>query len=98
MSMLPPQVLALRCESQASVTFCPWPVPAFSQQSTFHAQVQSSHNGAGPEGLLAGFSSLQRYGTVCSGELLSSQMPNCCGDNRGRVAMGSAHLWAKQLD
>lgn len=28
--------------------------------------------------LLAGFSSVQRYGTVCSGELLSSQIQNCC--------------------
>ena len=43
-----------------------------------------------PRGSLAGLSSLQRYGTVCSGELLSSQMPNCYGDNRGRVTTGSA--------
>lgn len=28
--------------------------------------------------LLAGFSSVQRYGTVCSGELLSNQIQNCC--------------------
>lgn len=40
--------------------------------------------GVAVRGLLAGLSSLQRYGTVCSGELLSSQMPNCCGDDVGR--------------
>lgn len=80
------------------MTFCPRPVPEFRQQSAFLAQVQNGHNEAGPKGLLAGFSSLQRYGTVCSGELLSSQMPNCYGDNRGRVTVGSAHLWVERLD
>ena len=32
--------------------------------------------------LLAGFSSVQRYGTVCSGELLSSQIQNCYIERR----------------
>lgn len=39
------------------------------------------------EHLLAGFSSLHRYGTVCSGELLSSQMQNCCKKERNKESI-----------
>lgn len=35
--------------------------------------------------LLAGFSSVQRYGTVCSGELLSSQIQNCCIERKCKI-------------
>lgn len=52
-----------------------------SSKTQFRVRVQNKNTGRPRRaGLLEGASSLQRYGTVCSGELLSNQMPNCCGD------------------